>query len=340
MLEVGVTDHAGQGAPQLPTLRQDRGVVEVLVMAPLFCDVVFSGLSQLPGLGDEVWAKSCTIVPGGGFLIAAALHRLKVSSAWACRFGTDPFSRFGRDAARREGMDESAFIEVDRPLPNISAALSFGSDRSFISFSEPVEPIPLDSIQQLRPRVIIWPGLDRLADLERVLKAAREVGAILFLDPQSSKHTMRSHRLRSLMREVDIFAPNEREALLLTGQDSPEAALSSLIGSSHLVIVKRGDQGSVAADRRGEVRVPALPIRAIETTGAGDCFNVGFVMALLDGSDMVRCLQAGNAAGALSTAAPSSAGIPSRDEVDRALATYGHPADVGSASGHVKLEPI
>lgn len=323
MSERGVTDKAGQAGPVLPTLRPDRGAVDVLVVGAFSCDVVFSGLPGLPDPGDEVWAESCSIIPGGTYITAAALHRLGVSTAWACRFGRDPFSQFVLEVTGQEGMDPAAFVEVDGPLPNISITLSHDGDRSFVSYAEPAAPIDLTAIRDLRPRLIVQPGLGEPDDLARLIEAARDVGAAVFVDPQSSRHTLASEQVRALIGQVDIFAPNEREALHLTGQDTVDAALHVLLESTAFTIIKIGARGAIAADRRSVVRLPALPIDAVETTGAGDCFNAGFIMAMLEHSTVVTCLQAGNAAGGLSTLAPSSTGIPTRAEVNRARVAYG-----------------
>lgn len=292
------------------------------MIGSFFCDVVFSGLPRLPVTGEEIWAEACSIVPGGTYITAAALSRLQVSTAWACRFGTDPFSAFAREAARREGIDSSAFAEVDAPIRNISVALSVGGERSFVSFADALEPMALTSVQDLRPRLVIRPGLGSLDDLARVLDAAHDVGALVFLDPQSTEHTLESERLRALLGRVDFFAPNEREALNLTQTDNIDTALTILRDVVPFVIVKQGSAGATAADRDFHVRIPALPIQAFETTGAGDCFNAGYIMAMLDGSDVQECLRTGNAAGGLSTLAPSSAGIPWRADVERARETY------------------
>ncbi len=315
-------DDASQAVPVLPSLRPERGAIDVLVVGAFFCDVVFSGLPGLPDPGDEVWAESCSIIPGGTYITAAALHRLGVSCAWACRFGTDPFSRFVLDVARQEGLAPTAFVEIDGPLRNISIAMSFDGERSFVSYAEPIEPIDLSAIRDLRPRLIIRPGLGEPDDLARLVEAAREVGAIVFVDPQSSRHTLASEGLRTVLSQVDVFAPNEREVLNLTGQDSVGAALPVLLESARFTIIKCGARGAIAADRRSVTRVPALPIDSVETTGAGDCFNAGFIMAMLEGSTVIECLQAGNAAGGLSTLAPSSSGIPTRAQVDEARTRY------------------
>lgn len=314
----GVTSVPVDGGPALPVLRATPGEVDVLTIGSYFCDVVFSGLLEMPKLGDEIWASACSVVPGGTYITAAALHRLNVSSAWACRFGSDPFSRFVRSAADAEGMDPSAYVSIDEPVLNISIAMSFPADRSFVSFAEPLPPADFTAIDALRPRLIVKPGLGEPQDLIRLLDAADKVGAAVVVDPQASEHTLDSAVLRAALRRVAVLAPNEREALKLSGQTDIDAAVAALREVAPLVVVKLGADGAIAADRGAEVRVDALSVTPLETTGAGDCFNAGFIMAMLEGEDAVGCLQAGNAAGALSTLAASSLGIPTREEVDLA----------------------
>ncbi|MEO8463648.1 MAG: PfkB family carbohydrate kinase [Chloroflexota bacterium] len=202
-------------------------------------------------------------------------------------------------------------------------SLSFGEDRSFVSYSDPGGPLLVDSVRRLRPRVVMWQGLERYDAVEQIVDVAREVGAVLFVDPQSSTHSLASPRIRELLGRIDVFAPNEREAILLTGDDDIDRAEGSLVQSTRLVVLKPGSCGAVAADLDGRLAVPAIPVQAIETTGAGDCFNAGFVMAWVESEDIVGCLQAGNAAGGLSTLAPSSEGIPVRSAVDLARAAFG-----------------
>ena len=141
----------------------------------------------------------------------------------------------------------------------------------------------------------------------------------MFVDPQSSEHTLQTAGMRAFLGQVDIFAPNEHEARMLTGLDNLDDVLGCLVEATRLLLVKRGPDGALAADRNGQIQAPGLPVRVVETTGAGDCFNAGFLMALVEGSSLGECLRAGNAAGALSSRAPSSLGIPSRRELEEVL---------------------
>jgi sugar/nucleoside kinase (ribokinase family) len=88
------------------------------------------------------------------------------------------------------------------------------------------------------------------------------------------------------------------------------------------VAVKLGAAGALAAGPGGEiVRVPALPVKAVDTTGAGDSFDAGFLAAWLDGRPLGECLRVAVACGSLSArAVGGTAAQPTRNEVEAALA--------------------
>jgi len=95
--------------------------------------------------------------------------------------------------------------------------------------------------------------------------------------------------------------------LQLTGAATVEQALARLAELTPLVIVKRGAEGAIAGLDGGVVQVPAIPVEVVDTTGAGDCFNAGFLYGYLRGASLETCLRAGNICGGLSTR-PSEAG--------------------------------
>lgn len=321
-----MTTASGSSTGPTPvTLRAAQGTVDVLTVGPYFCDIVYSGLPRLPREGEELWATECAVVPGGSYITALALHRLGVSSAWVVAFGTDPFSRFVRQCAEGEGMDPVAYLNRTAELTNVSTSLSFGTDRSFVSYAGQAPGASVDdvvaAILRLRPRVVMWPGVPS-PEQRRALVAAHDIGAVRYVDPQSSPLHVSSPELAQLLADVDVFAPNEREACQLTGEHDPLVAVDHLVELTPLVVLKRGPKGALAADRNGRQQVPAIPIEPVETTGAGDCFNAGFVMALVEGETLIDCLRTGNATGALSTSAASSSGVPHRVDVNRARRCY------------------
>ena len=177
----------------------------------------------------------------------------------------------------------------------------------------------VELIHRLQPRVVLLPGLPH-DGIDEVAAAADSVGALLFVDPQSTPITIETPQTVHLLSLVDIFAPNEREARAMTGHDDLDDAIRVLATMTGLVVVKRGADGATVADQSGVLHVQATPVQPVETTGAGDSFNAGFVMALLDGDSIEECMQAGNAAGMLSTLAQSGEGVPTRDMLVRARA--------------------
>jgi sugar/nucleoside kinase (ribokinase family) len=111
--------------------------------------------------------------------------------------------------------------------------------------------------------------------------------------------------VRRALAAVDVFMPNLREAQRLTGAADAASALTALGALCRLVVIKAGADGAFAvAPGSAPVHAPAITVVPVDTTGAGDSFNAGFVKAWLEGRPVVECLRWGNAVGGLSTTAP------------------------------------
>jgi sugar/nucleoside kinase (ribokinase family) len=290
---------------------------DVLLPDGYFCDLIFTGLPELPRLGADLFGTGFDMVPGAVFYTALALHRLGVHTGWACDFGDDFASRFVLEAARREGIDGGLFRLHDRPLRRISVAFSYAHDRGFISYQDAlpnISPIPL--IERHRPRVVLLSHLHTGPDLLALAEATHACGGLVYMDCQAHPETLDDPAAVAALRAVDIFAPNRDEALHLTGAATAEQALGRLAELIPLVIVKCGADGAIAW-RGGEVaRVPGLAVPVLDTTGAGDCFNAGFVDGYLRGEPLETCLRRGNICGGLSTTARGGGAVPTAAQVD------------------------
>jgi sugar/nucleoside kinase (ribokinase family) len=174
-----------------------------------------------------------------------------------------------------------------------------------------------------QPRCVVLPVFYHQQDLLQLSRQIHEQGGLLFMDCAQVDVTLDTPGVVDVLGAVDILAPNEMEALQLTGAANSDEALALLARVTPLVVLKRGMQG--AAARRGdhEVCVPALAgLDVVDTTGAGDCFNAGFLRGYLDGESLERCLQLGNIVGGLSTAARGTQHVPTYTEAERYLDTY------------------
>jgi sugar/nucleoside kinase (ribokinase family) len=281
------------------------GDYDILLWGMHFCDLIFSGLPEVPRLGAEIFSSGFNLTPGGPFTTTVAMRRLAMRVGWMCDFGNDLFSRFILEAAQREGLDDSLFQHHPFPVQRVAAVFSMSQDRGFISFMDNIEQtsaIPL--LKEHRPRCLFLPHLhygDMYTDL---FAAARQNGAMIFMDCQSTAATLDTPGVVAALRSVDIFAPNDVEALQLTGAATVEQALARLAEFTPLVIIKLGAEGAIAQTDEQLVRVPAIPVEAVDTTGAGDCFNAGFLYGYLRRSALLEiCLQFGNICGGLSTTA-------------------------------------
>ena len=146
----------GNGRKSMPDENRKNSGCDVLITGRYFCDVIITGLEEVPRLGYEVWGRHCKILPGAAVIPAVALHRLGLREAWPCYFGNDVFSQYVRDQARQEGLNEDWFVDIDQPSLGITISFSFNSDRAFVSYEdEAPEPNYPELIHQLRPRWIM-----------------------------------------------------------------------------------------------------------------------------------------------------------------------------------------
>jgi sugar/nucleoside kinase (ribokinase family) len=103
------------------------------------------------------------------------------------------------------------------------------------------------------------------------------------------------------LQAVDLFLPNEDELLAITGRDSLADALHGLINGRTRTVVKRGRLGCITLDGDDLLSAPAYDIDAVDSTGAGDSFDAGFLHAWLRDMPLLECLRWGSACGSLST---------------------------------------
>ncbi len=289
---------------------------DVLLDGGSFFDLIFTGLPGLPQLGREIFASKFDLVPGGAYTTAVALRRLGLTVGWVCDFGSDPFSKFALEAAQREGLDDACFRFHPGPVRCITVSLSYPRDRSFVTFRDNVAPPTLDPlIQQHHPRCVLLSCLQFGTATQETLSIARAHQCVIYMDCQQPAATLETQGVVEALRGVDVFAPNLAEALHLTGMRSAEEALMCLAALTPLVLLKLGSDGALACHEGKVIRQPAIGVNAVDTTGAGDCFNAGFLAGYVQGRPLEECLAMATICGGLSTTAPGGTAAPTATEV-------------------------
>lgn len=278
---------------------------DVLLHGDPFCDLTFRFVDResLPVVGQEVFADSFGINPGGTFNISAALSRLGLKVGLKARLGTDIFSRYIGERMEAHGISTELITRVDRPKPVVTVGISFPHDRLFVSYVTPETgpeaptAITKAELDEYQPRVLFTYGGEGVS----VFREARHRGILVFLDTHWDIAYLRSDYLRSVLPEVDVAMPNLPEALEITGAPDAESALDRLAEWCRCAIIKMGAEGCIAETNGTRYHVPALPVEALETTGAGDNFNAGLIYGLLRGYPFLKALRCANVAGAMST---------------------------------------
>lgn len=284
----------------------------VLSTGRLYCDLVFRGLDVMPRLGEERFTDDFAIVPGGGgFITAAHLVGLGQAAALLARLGEDPLSRSLLPALDASGVD-LAFLEraVDAG-PQLTVAMVQDGERAFLSRrAGPARPATLPAaLGDVRAAHLHIAEFATLAEIPHLVTDARHHGITVSLDPSWDDALIRSPDLVTLCNGVDIFLPNASEARAIADCDDLDAAGQRLARHFALVVIKDGGAGARLYQGEDAVALPAAPCQAVlDTTGAGDAFNAGFLAAWLAGRSPERALAEGIACGTLSVQSIGGAG--------------------------------
>jgi sugar/nucleoside kinase (ribokinase family) len=294
---------------------------DVAVVGEIYIDHVFVGMSGWPQPGEESFASQYYREIGGGAAnTACALGRLGRAVNLIGIIGAVDATWFEQRLAEfGVACDSVRSTEGDT---GVTACVSLMGDRSFFSYRG--ENVKLEDI--LRSDSVLssltcahhvhfaMPLTHELA--AELLPRLRSAGCKTSLDVGFQRDWLTSSSALNTCREVDYFLPNEKEARLISGGE-PSVYLSTAreIGMP-CAVVKLGPQGAVmqVANRVYEVASPYVDV--IDTTGAGDAFDAGFIDALMDGGDPEDCLRRACICGSLSTRKAGALGaLPAREEL-------------------------
>jgi sugar/nucleoside kinase (ribokinase family) len=200
--------------------------------------------------------------------------------------------------------------------------------------------IDLDRVRRSRALLVGAPdALGPLVDdLPRVARTAREHGALVAVDVLHPGRPRDLDRLAPLLALSDWFLPNSDQILALTARDDLAAAITDVLDlGTHGVAVTQGADGCLVAtrDRPAPVRLPAIAVDVVDTTGCGDGFTAGLLAGLLLGVPPLDAAWLGLACGSLvATGLGSDAGIEDFGQVLDFLART-QPAAAGRIKEHL-----
>ncbi len=303
--------------------------MNVTVVGSIMVDLV-AHCGRYPARGETMAGESFAIVPGGkGANPAVACMRMGCAVTLVGSVGKDPFAEIALAFLAQSGVDTdrvyrtnssrtgTAFIVIDASAENTILLMRGAND-----------DLPVDVLERSSDRIA---GADALLVqleislpvVERAMAIARRAGVPILLDPAPAQ-PIPDHFLAL----ADFVTPNEQETKTLTGIDplTPEAAAAAADAlhrrGARQVIIKRGSKGCLVSAGGQRQNIEGIPVRPIDTVGAGDCFAGALISAWLETRDIFQACRFANVAAALKVQrSGAQSGVPLRKEVDEWLKT-------------------
>ncbi len=282
---------------------------DVTIAGELNLDLILYGLpAELPPERELLANKMALTLGSSSAIVAHNLASLGCRVGFQSVIGEDPLGQIALERLAASGVDASRVRKSKSVGTGLSVILQRDGWRNILTYSGTIatfrfQDLDLDYLSDARhfhlSSYYLQTGLRRrVPELFRRLKAA---GLTISIDTNDDPKGRFEGDLRQLLRDVDIFLPNRREACKIAGTDNLDAALKKLSEIVPLVVVKLGADGAVAIRNNERIESAALKVEIVDPVGAGDTFDAGFLFAYLRGQSVKECLDAGNAAGALCT---------------------------------------
>jgi len=290
---------------------------KLLVVGELNADLIMSGLPSLPVLGRELLCRDFRTVLGGSSAICACwLAGLGADTTMWSKVGADGLGEFLIGELTRMGVHAEGIIRAPHIRTGATISLTYPNDRAMLTYLGAIADLSLDDLDLIQLKnydhlhsASIFLQHKLRPDLATLLRAAKEAGLSTSLDSGWDPDERWGEDIFEALRWVDYFIPNESEALNLSGQSDVDAAAATLSRYAQTVVVKLGAQGGLARSGEQVWRVPGMRVNPVDTTGAGDAFNAGFIYArVIEGQPIADALRFANACGAIAVTAVGGTG--------------------------------
>jgi sugar/nucleoside kinase (ribokinase family) len=295
---------------------------DLLVAGEINPDLILSG-NVTPEFGqvEKLVDSSALTVGSSSVIFACGAARLGLKIAFIGKCGDDVFGRFMLDEMSKRGVDVSHVIVRKDGQTGLSLILNQQSDRAILTHSGLIAELQAsdiadDSLRQSRHLHVASYFLQTKLqpDLPSLFRRAHSLGLTTSLDTNydpSEKWT----GFDELLAVTNVFLPNEAEAKSLTAAENVEEAANRLKSKVEAAAIKLGKDGALGISRGRKVRVKSIPVNVVDTVGAGDSFDAGFIYGYLQGWEMEKSLRLACVCGALSTqAAGGTAAQPTLEE--------------------------
>ena len=292
---------------------------DVVALGELNVDIILNSIDGFPEVGKEKFAGSMTLTLGSSTAIFAAnVASLGSRTAFAGMVGRDSFGDLVRKSLEDRGVSTEYLVESDSHATGATVVMSYGEDRANITYQGVMD---IMSFTDLNPELFketrhihissVFMQSSLMKDLVKILETAQRAGVTVSMDTQWDPYEKWDFDYKSVLPHVDVFMPNEVELKNITGKDSLEEAVGTVVPFlKDMLVVKCGSRGSLLVMKDGICNTMPAFINedVVDAIGAGDSFNSGFVHGYVKGLSAVECQRLGNVTGAVNTTAAGGTG--------------------------------
>ena len=281
-------------------------------------------VSRMPALGESLAGDSFDMGPGGkGSNQAIGAARLGADVRLLVCLGDDLFAENALQLYRREGIGADLVHQIAGASSGIGFVNILPSGENWITVDLGANLLLTpqhvrDCASEIGDCDILMTQLEiPLETACEALRLGKALGALTILNPAPALPIEREH-----LADVDILTPNASEARILLGlppdHPSPPLDLAQRLLEMGVgkVIVTLGDEGALIVGAKEAAHVPAIPIRAVDVTGAGDSFNAALAVSLGEGLALEEAVHVAVRAGAYTALRLGVIdGLPTREEL-------------------------
>jgi sugar/nucleoside kinase (ribokinase family) len=287
------------------------GKLDVSIAGEINLDLILYGLPQELPTERELLGTGFTVTLGSSSAILAHnLAALGSKVGFVGKVGDDAFGKLALERLAESGTDVSRVVRTQKTPSGVSIILPHARERHILTYPGTISELSFEDLDleylasashfHMSSLFLHRALLERVPELFQHMKRQ---GLSTSLDTNDDPDDCWDGILAEVLPYVDLLFPNEREVQKIAGVNHLDEAIALLAERVSTLVVKLGAKGSVAVRNRERFEARSANVRVVDTVGAGDSFNAGFLHEYGKGASLKRCLEYGNLAGAFSTTA-------------------------------------
>jgi ribokinase len=249
--------------------------------------------------GGKIYVENMQAFSGGGGTnTAAGFARQGLKTACVGKIGEDRYGRFIKEDLEKNGVDTRFLIKDKKLSTAFSAIISYKNDRNILVHHGASNNLQEKDIpwSKIKSKIFYIAPLTNNDLLFRIVKNAKKQKAFIVFNPGRVQLELGMTKLRPILKESDVLILNLEEAKQLSKENNEREIAKKLKKEiKGILVITKGENGSIALDQNGLWQADTPPIPVNEKTGAGDAFGSGFIAEFLRSGDTKKSLQYGTA---------------------------------------------